>query len=146
MKEQLYMLIKTDSRCVGDFDGQLVAYTFGGDNYSFRIKKELDLFDKEMDGEVAEEIYEYLDSTSIGGHDFVGIGSHPTNKDYIYDTIYIGLKKEFPEDLLNVVVNRLKSFCDYYEKEHNQKIQILNIDYYREKLVKEEEIPIEMWT
>ena len=144
MKEQLYMIIKTNSY-TGNFERELMAYVFGYDNDGY-ADRELNIFDREMGEDVADRFCEYLDMFAYGRRDpeysCYDIGSHPTNKEYNCDSIFIALQKEFPNDLYSLALNRLSGFCDYYQNEYKHKIEILGVDYYSNKLIKEEEVTL----
>ena len=145
MKEQLFLIIKTN-KYTGNFERELMAYVFGYDNDGY-ANKELDIFEQEMGEDVKDKFYDCLDLYAFGNHDSeyscYEIGSHPSNKTYNCDSIFVALNKEFPEDLCDVVVTRLNKFCDHYKNEYDDKLEILNLDYFSNKLVKEEEVSLE---
>ena len=136
------MIIKTN-QYTGNFERELMAYVFGYDGCDGYARSELNIFDKEMGEEIKDIFYKYFDTFAFGKHDpeytCYEIGSHPTNKGYNCDSIFIALNDEFPKDLCKIVAKRLKKFCEYYNNEHNKNLVILNADYFRNKFVKQKE-------
>ena len=147
MKQQPFMIIKTNSY-TGNFERELMAYVFGYDNCEFYAQRELDIFNREMGEDLADRFLDYLDMFAYGRSDSeyscYDIGSHPTNEEYNCDSIFVALKKLFPKEFYDLVINRLNSFCNYYQTEYNDDLKILDVGYYNNKFVKEEESSIEM--
>ena len=136
MDEKLFLIIKTDSY-VGNFEKKLMAYVFGYSNDSSTYS-ELELFSYDMGEQWRETFLEYLDKYAYGQKftEFTcyDIGSHPTNKEYNCDSIFIGLKKSFPKDIATVIMNRLNDFCDYHAKSYKEEIKVLDINYYHKNI------------
>ena len=90
-----------------------------------------------------EMFLNYFDTMAFGEHDeeysCYKIDSHPTNKEYKCDSIYICLDKKLPKELSKIASGRLKSFCDYYNKKYNKDIEIVDVNYYQNKFTKVDE-------
>ena len=126
-------MIKTNQNA-DNIKNELMAYVFGHTNKDNNTDKELKLFDDEM-GQDAKFIYdnilnELAFEKDKKNYSCYNAGSNPTNNKYKCDTIFVALKKEFPEQVRNITMDRIKSFCDYYKKEYNNPIKLLDINYY----------------
>ena len=137
MNNKLFLIIKTNLY-VGNFDRELMAYVFGFDNDDY-AEDELRLFNKEM-GENKDIFDNYLDRFAFGEHDgeysCYKTESHPTNQKYNCDSFYICLEKKFQKNVSEIVANRLNNYCNYYNKVHNEKLKILDVNYYQNKFTK----------
>ena len=150
MDKNLMLVIKTNLY-TGNFERELMGYVFGYDQdgmgYAY---SELEHFSEEMGELWREKLLEYLDTRacgqSYGEYSCYEINSHPNNKDYDCDSIFVGLQKAFPKDVASALVNRLNDFCDYYVKKYKDDLKILDIDYYQRKteIQKDENLSFEV--
>lgn len=140
MDNKLFLIIKTNSY-TGNFDRELMAYVFGFDKDG--LTDEIEIFENEMGEENKYLFYDYLNTFAFGEHDgeysCYKNDAHPTSKENSFDSFYICLQKKLPKDLSNIMLQRLSSFCEYYNKKYSQNLEILNVNYYENRFTKIEE-------
>lgn len=135
---KLYLIIKTD-KYTGNFDRELMAFVFGvdlnNDGYADRYLK---LFELEMGDITRDKFYNYFDFVpgEYGEEVCAFADSHPTNKKYDCDSIFVVLKEKLPQPLYDVVQYRLGRYCKLYEKVEHENLKILDMNYYQSKLTK----------
>lgn len=141
MNNKKYLVIKTD-RYTGNFDRALMAFVFGVDlNNDGYANIELKLFELEMGDITRDKFYNYFDFVpgEYGEEVCAFADSHPTNKKYYCDSIFVVLKDKLPESLFEVVQRRLNKFCKLYEKKEHENLKILDVNYYQNNFTKVDE-------
>ena len=141
MDNKKYLIIKTN-RYTGNFDRELMAFVFGVDlNNDGYADKWLKLFDLEMGDVTRNKFYQYFDFVNgeYGEEVCAFADSHPTNKNYDCDSIFVVLKEKLPEPLFDVTERRLQRFCKIYEKKEHESLEILGLEYFQNKFNKVDE-------
>ena len=141
INSKFYLVIKTNEY-TGNFDRELMAFVFGVDlNNDGYADKYLKLFELEMGDITKDRFSKYFDYVSgeYGEEVCAFADSHPTNKKYDCDSMYVVLKEKLPQPLYDVVQYRLKRYCKLYEKVEHKNLQILDMNYYQNKLTKTDE-------
>ena len=138
---KLHLVIKTN-KYTGNFERELIGFVFGyDDNTDGYAQRELNIFDDEVDEITKEDIHDCFDCYALGRNDgeyhCTFINSHPTNSAYDCDSIFIVLKKKFPDEIKNIIKQRLKMFCEIYNQEKSTDLKILDLGYYHQQLVKD---------
>lgn len=156
-----YSLMVKFSQYPGNFEREFVEYVIGGLSFSEEemgcTEPEFErLFDEDMPTDFDKEDFHdtylcYSAQDVDDGHDdtFYNITSHPSNKEYNCDSLFIQFEEFKGTEIENFVVNRIKKFVnDSRVKELDKswmkysEIKILSIELYgkNDELIKTYEV------